>query len=118
MESLNDFFEDWEKEYSQQVVIPESEVIKDDRIKTRRYSLNTEKLKQNAKDRAARAKARLHRAAFKQGSSEKRKSSQSSKKSKRSTTSTDNYIDDIPVKSNEYTLKANNRIAAVINKYK
>lgn len=60
MESLNDFFDDWEKEYSQQIMIPDSDVIHEPHIKMRRRSLDTDKLKENAKKNADRNKERLN----------------------------------------------------------
>ena len=61
MESLNEFFDDCEKEYSQQVMIPESDIIQEPCIKKRRYSLDTEKLKENSKRNAERARERFSR---------------------------------------------------------
>ena len=61
MESLQDFMEDWEKEYSQQINIPEVDVIKHENFKGRRYSLDTEKLKKKAMDRIAQVGSKLQK---------------------------------------------------------
>lgn len=114
MESLNDFFQDCEKEYSQQVTIPESEVIKESWIKTRKLSFNTEKLKQNVKERAA--KAKKYKAKLSKEDFEIRKSSKGSSK-KRGSSSLKSK-ETVPVKSDEFTLRGTNNMIIAIEKYK
>ena len=64
MESLNDFFDSWEKEYSQQVMISESEVLQEPCIKKGKYFLDTEMLKENSRLNAERARERFSRYRF------------------------------------------------------
>lgn len=127
MGSLNDFFDDCEKEYSQQIMLPESDAIQEPRIKTRRRSLDTEKLKENAKKNADRNKERLkeHRHQIstdqrisRKSSKNESKSRSGSRKSPRSIPKklkiSEIKIESIPVKSKEFTLKNKEKIVSVI----
>lgn len=133
MESLEDFFQDWEKQYSQHVDMNEQEIIKQRSIKTRRNSFDTEKLKQNAKLRTERAKIRLkrqaelvssHEKSSNKRSSQSRSGSRSVKKKSKGKSKSKKVApkqDSQKVKSSEFTLKVENKpekIKSMMKKYK
>lgn len=110
MDSLQDFFDDWEKQYSQQVDIPEVDMLKEIGIKSRRYSLDTQKLIENSKLRTAKAKARLLK-----DSMSSDQSVESVRDTKPSVYNANNssvqikIIENVPVKSDEFILENQNR---------
>ena len=112
MESLQEFFEHWEKQSSLQVPIGEVNTFKINTIKQRKYSLDTEKLIRNSKERAASIKASRYRARQAKENvnteNEKRKASKSKSNKRSNSTSSkksnNNIHDKIPVKSDEFIL--------------
>ena len=132
MESLEDFFEDAEKEYSQQVIMPEHNMIKQKSIKCRRNSFDTQKLIENQKLRDERAKNILKQYAeslenqSEKLSSKSRSKSKSTRRAKKSKLKLKKvkYHNKIKVKSDEFTLRntaqqpKSEKLRSMMSKYK
>lgn len=109
MGSLQEFLDHWEKQSSLQIPIGDANPIKVNAIKKRKYSLDTEKLIKNSRERAAKIKASRYKALqAKENTNTENQAKKTSKtnihNTSRSSRRSNNRHDKIPVKSDEFIL--------------